>query len=88
MLSKLPVVDGMSFNASIFSFIMPPVRTAAVSYTHLRAHETVLDLVCRLLLEKKKDTPPNISAYSPLKYHPCRQHEHPTRTQYTRRIKH
>ena len=27
-----------------------------VSYTHLRAHETVLDLVCRLLLEKKKDT--------------------------------
>ena len=27
---------------------------AAVSYTHLRAHETVLDLVCRLLLEKKK----------------------------------
>ena len=31
---------------------------AAVSYTHLRAHETVLDLVCRLLLEKKhKHTP-------------------------------
>ena len=27
---------------------------APVSYTHLRAHETVLDLVCRLLLEKKK----------------------------------
>ena len=26
----------------------------AVSYTHLRAHETVLDLVCRLLLETKK----------------------------------
>ena len=25
-----------------------------VSYTHLRAHETVLDLVCRLPLEKKK----------------------------------
>ena len=24
-----------------------------VSYTHLRAHETVLDLVCRLLLETK-----------------------------------
>ena len=29
-------------------------RVRAVSYTHLRAHETVLDLVCRLLLEKKK----------------------------------
>ena len=28
---------------------------APVSYTHLRAHETVLDLVCRLLLEKKKN---------------------------------
>src|SRR5665811_545463 len=28
---------------------------SAVSYTHLRAHETVLDLVCRLLLEKKKN---------------------------------
>ena len=26
-----------------------------VSYTHLRAHETVLDIVCRLLLEKKKN---------------------------------
>ena len=30
------------------------MRLTAVSYTHLRAHETVLDLVCRLLLEKKK----------------------------------
>ena len=30
------------------------VKSATVSYTHLRAHETVLDLVCRLLLEKKK----------------------------------
>ena len=27
---------------------------SAVSYTHLRAHETELHLVCRLLLEKKK----------------------------------
>ena len=26
----------------------------AVSYTHLRGHETRHDLVCRLLLEKKK----------------------------------
>ena len=30
-----------------------PFLVFAVSYTHLRAHETVLDLVCRLLLEKK-----------------------------------
>src|SRR5665811_2287859 len=28
------------------------MKDEAVSYTHLRAHETVLDLVCRLLLEK------------------------------------
>src|SRR5660398_260452 len=27
---------------------------AAVSYTHLRAHETKANLVCRLLLEKKR----------------------------------
>ena len=30
-----------------------------VSYTHLRAHETVLDLVCRLLLEKKTQKEPH-----------------------------
>src|SRR5664280_2645462 len=30
-----------------------------VSYTHLRAHETVIDLVCRLLLEKKKNKTKN-----------------------------
>ena len=29
------------------------IGVVTVSYTHLRAHETVLDLVCRLLLEKK-----------------------------------
>ena len=29
-------------------------RLPSVSYTHLRAHETRHDLVCRLLLEKKK----------------------------------
>src|SRR5665811_689372 len=29
------------------------IEHESVSYTHLRAHETVLDLVCRLLLEKK-----------------------------------
>src|SRR5680860_966789 len=34
----------------------PPSRCASVSYTHLRAHETDSYLVCRLLLEKKKNT--------------------------------
>ena len=31
-----------------------PIALEAVSYTHLRAHETRGNLVCRLLLEKKK----------------------------------
>src|SRR5660397_51554 len=31
-----------------------PGLAGAVSYTHLRAHETKANLVCRLLLEKKK----------------------------------
>src|SRR5450756_3186974 len=31
----------------------PTSRLRPVSYTHLRAHETRHDLVCRLLLEKK-----------------------------------
>src|SRR5450756_2675212 len=34
-----------------------PISMSAVSYTHLRAHETRHDLVCRLLLEKKKKKP-------------------------------
>eukprot|EP00831_Metopus_contortus_P077087 TRINITY_DN71628_c0_g1_i1.p3 TRINITY_DN71628_c0_g1~~TRINITY_DN71628_c0_g1_i1.p3 ORF type:complete len:126 (+),score=21.73 TRINITY_DN71628_c0_g1_i1:123-500(+) len=42
---------------SFLDFCLQPV-----SYTHLRAHETSLHLVCRLLLEKKK-TP---NTYNPL----------------------
>eukprot|EP00657_Telonema_sp_P-1_P011423 TRINITY_DN6538_c0_g1_i1.p1 TRINITY_DN6538_c0_g1~~TRINITY_DN6538_c0_g1_i1.p1 ORF type:complete len:166 (-),score=18.64 TRINITY_DN6538_c0_g1_i1:50-547(-) len=38
------------------AFVFFRGRSIAVSYTHLRAHETVLDLVCRLLLEKKKNS--------------------------------
>ena len=45
--------------------------TNPVSYTHLRAHETVLDLVCRLLLEKKKKNTTPIT--HPHHYH---RHEH------------
>src|SRR5665213_1183063 len=40
------------------SRILPPkistTHQPSVSYTHLRAHETGRNLVCRLLLEKKK----------------------------------
>ena len=43
-------------NEDAFHDMIKSIEYAAktVSYTHLRAHETVLDLVCRLLLEKKK----------------------------------
>ena len=37
---------------------LPRDGDQAVSYTHLRAHETVLDLVCRLLLEKQNHLGP------------------------------
>ena len=40
--------------AVVYHQAFTPTLSEAVSYTHLRAHETVLDLVCRLLLEKKK----------------------------------
>src|SRR5664280_2233688 len=42
------LTDGSMIRLTIARYYTP------VSYTHLRAHETVLDLVCRLLLEKKK----------------------------------
>ena len=40
---------------SMLEHIFWVIGLASVSYTHLRAHETVLDLVCRLLLEKKHE---------------------------------
>src|SRR5450759_5770524 len=42
-----PVAESTDCWACFGSFV-------PVSYTHLRAHETRHDLVCRLLLEKKK----------------------------------
>ena len=47
----LGLLFGAIMNLWFWPFI---VRPEPVSYTHLRAHETVLDLVCRLLLEQKK----------------------------------
>ena len=46
-------VDGM-INLLEYDAMRSPDKTKPVSYTHLRAHETGRNLVCRLLLEKKK----------------------------------
>ena len=48
----LPYIIVMSCVSAILWYwgVLPFI---AVSYTHLRAHETSQDLVCRLLLEKK-----------------------------------
>ena len=52
------LVNGLTSSLSItlllYCFSQTNDCITAVSYTHLRAHETVLDIVCRLLLEKKK----------------------------------
>ncbi len=41
-------------DCGLLAFTMDPLDyPGAVSYTHLRAHETPEHLVCRLLLEKK-----------------------------------
>ena len=47
--------DAQGMNAALRAVVRSGLERGleAVSYTHLRAHETVLDLVCRLLLEKK-----------------------------------
>eukprot|EP00658_Telonema_sp_P-2_P024456 TRINITY_DN19828_c0_g1_i2.p1 TRINITY_DN19828_c0_g1~~TRINITY_DN19828_c0_g1_i2.p1 ORF type:complete len:280 (+),score=37.00 TRINITY_DN19828_c0_g1_i2:222-1061(+) len=41
---------------ALFERIVRKRKILPVSYTHLRAHETPEHLVCRLLLEKKKNT--------------------------------
>ena len=60
------IIKGKNIGADEFTFSVYPASTPiymelvkngaiAVSYTHLRAHETDSYLVCRLLLEKKKN---------------------------------
>eukprot|EP00658_Telonema_sp_P-2_P013997 TRINITY_DN15307_c0_g1_i4.p1 TRINITY_DN15307_c0_g1~~TRINITY_DN15307_c0_g1_i4.p1 ORF type:complete len:116 (-),score=19.31 TRINITY_DN15307_c0_g1_i4:22-369(-) len=50
----------VSFNKEIVALI----HMMPVSYTHLRAHETPEHLVCRLLLEKKKNPITSHNIYS------------------------
>ena len=47
-------MKGVDFGTLYNEYKNTAFDARAVSYTHLRAHETVLDLVCRLLLEKNK----------------------------------
>ena len=47
-------VNGGTDNATAFGDGEFTADIETVSYTHLRAHETLRYLVCRLLLEKKK----------------------------------
>src|SRR5674536_21569 len=47
----------LATNGSIHNRTLIEPDYKAVSYTHLRAHETPEHLVCRLLLEKKKNQP-------------------------------
>ena len=64
-LPKILIVDDREFDRIIYREYLGETNykfeemedgtgILAVSYTHLRAHETEADLVCRLLLEKKK----------------------------------
>ena len=48
------LIDEVASRGVPVDFGQAVVEVVSVSYTHLRAHATVLDLVCRLLLEKKK----------------------------------
>ena len=50
------VVDVSKRAEGLASDVKEKGSAVAVSYTHLRAHETGRNLVCRLLLEKKKNT--------------------------------
>src|SRR5665811_73458 len=51
---ELAILDNLYQRGLYRITVFVDAEITAVSYTHLRAHETVLDLVCRLLLEKKK----------------------------------
>ncbi len=61
MFSSFEIFDVISYKVVFIVYLIDFICIlsfneviVSVSYTHLRAHETVLDLVCRLLLEKKK----------------------------------
>ena len=56
---KNNIAAGLAVSPHILKRLMER-DMGAVSYTHLRAHETDSYLVCRLLLEKKTSNPTHI----------------------------
>ena len=56
LIGILIIVVGFALKWDVIAVVLISglVTGLAVSYTHLRAHETGRNLVCRLLLEKKK----------------------------------
>ena len=52
----IDLLGGAGTSESPLGAILHTVEGTPVSYTHLRAHETGRNLVCRLLLEKKNKT--------------------------------
>mgnify|MGYP003381409031 CR=1 FL=1 len=55
-----------------------------VSYTHLRAPETVLDIVCRLLLEKQTTT----TRYNPSTCDQAKNHKNTSHSSHSVRVTH
>ena len=63
-------VVGIGGAQQLYAIALPREAAAPVSSTHPRAHETVLDLVCRLLLEQKKQPATNlVLPYIPQLHH-------------------
>src|SRR5660398_289988 len=54
LLQEYGLLERMPGNVSLIKPLGYLDMLMPVSYTHLRAHETKANLVCRLLLEKKK----------------------------------
>ena len=59
MLSLCAMGGMMVYSTPVMATVAQSPTIKAVSYTHLRAHETGRNLVCRLLLEKKKNKEQN-----------------------------
>ena len=66
LLAEMDPVDLDQRLASTVAAAARAKNAVAVSYTHLRAHETVLDIVCRLLLEKKQHTTTTHNTHTPI----------------------